>query len=36
MLSMAAPNGSTYQRLNGMEEKTTFYVRVGGAWVGIA
>lgn len=32
---IAAPNGSTYQQLDGKEDKTTFYVHVGGSWVGI-
>jgi len=32
---IAAPNGSTYQQLDGKEEKTTFYVHVGGAWMGM-
>lgn len=35
MPAMAAPNGSTYQRVDGKEEKTTFYVHVGGAWMGM-
>jgi hypothetical protein len=30
---MVAANGPTYQRL---DEKTTFYVSIGDAWVGIA
>lgn len=32
---MTAPNGSTYQRLDG-GAGTTYYVRVAAAWVGIA
>ncbi|MBS0151482.1 MAG: hypothetical protein JSR31_11125 [Nitrospira sp.] len=31
---MAAPNRSTHQRLDRKEERPTFYVRAGGAWVG--
>lgn len=32
---MAVSNGSTYQPFDGKDEETRFYVRVGGAWVGI-
>lgn len=33
--AMAAPNGSTFQRLDGKDDKTTFYVRVNSVWVGV-